>query len=63
MYLLKAENLERRASKSKKRGRALRLINTDGNPALLKVVKEVYPSPEVQRYIIQDMNLFWDVLS
>jgi len=61
--LLEAENLERRAARSKKRSKALRLITTDGNPASLKATKEVYPSLKVQRYIIQDMNLFWDVLS
>jgi len=63
LYFLEAEKLERRAAKSKKWGKALRLITTDGNPALLKVIKEVNPSLKVRRCIMQDMNLFWEVLS
>jgi len=33
-------------------GKALKLITTDGNPGLLKVLKGIYPSLRVQRCIV-----------
>ena len=37
-------------------GKALRLITTDGNPALLKAVKEIYPFLKVQRCIVHKLR-------
>ena len=37
-------------------GKALRLITTDGNPALLKAVKELYPFLKVQRCIVHKLR-------
>jgi len=37
-------------------GKALRLITTDGNPALLKALKEVYPSLKVQRCTVHKLR-------
>ena len=34
-------------------GKALKLITTDGNPALLKAIKEIYPFLKVQRCIVR----------
>ncbi|MFQ5917548.1 MAG: IS256 family transposase [Candidatus Binatia bacterium] len=37
-------------------GKALRLITTDGNPALLKALKEIYPFLKVQRCIVHKLR-------
>ena len=37
-------------------GKALRFITTDGNPALLKALKEVYPFLKVQRCIVHKLR-------
>lgn len=37
-------------------GKALKLITTDGNPALLKAVKELYPFLKVQRCIVHKLR-------
>ena len=37
-------------------GKALRLITTDGNPGLLKAVKEIYPFLKVQRCIVHKLR-------
>jgi len=37
-------------------GKALRLITTDGNPALLKALKEVHPFLKVQRCIVHKLR-------
>ena len=37
-------------------GKALRLITTDGNPALLKAIKELYPFLKVQRCIVHKLR-------
>lgn len=37
-------------------GGALKLITTDGNPALLKAIKEVYPFLKVQRCIVHKLR-------
>ena len=37
-------------------GMALRLITTDGNPALLKAIKEIYPFLKVQRCIVHKLR-------
>lgn len=38
------------------KGEALKLITTDGNPALLKAVKEIYPFLKVQRCIVHKLR-------
>jgi len=37
-------------------GKALKLITTDGNPALLKAIKEIYPFLKVQRCIVHKLR-------
>jgi transposase-like protein len=37
-------------------GKTLKLITTDGNPALLKAVKEIYPFLKVQRCIVHKLR-------
>lgn len=37
-------------------GKALKLITTDGNPALLKALKEIYPFMKVQRCIVHKLR-------
>jgi transposase-like protein len=37
-------------------GKSLRLITTDGNPALLKALKEIYPFLKVQRCIVHKLR-------
>jgi len=37
-------------------GRNLQLITTDGNPALLKAIKEIYPFLKVQRCIVHKLR-------
>jgi putative transposase len=37
-------------------GKTLRLITTDGNPALLKAIKEIYPFLKVQRCIVHKLR-------
>lgn len=37
-------------------GKSLRLITTDGNPSLLKAIKEVYPFLKVQRCIVHKLR-------
>ena len=37
-------------------GEALKLITTDGNPALLKAIKEIYPFLKVQRCIVHKLR-------
>jgi len=37
-------------------GKALKLITTDGNPALLKAAKEIYPFLKVQRCIVHKLR-------
>jgi len=37
-------------------GKALRLITTDGNPALLKALREIYPFLKVQRCIVHKLR-------
>jgi putative transposase len=37
-------------------GQALKLITTDGNPALLKALKEIYPFLKVQRCIVHKLR-------
>jgi len=38
------------------RGKILKLITTDGNPALLKALKEIYPFLKVQRCIVHKLR-------
>ena len=38
------------------KGKGLRLITTDGNPALLKALKEIYPFLKVQRCIVHKLR-------
>jgi transposase-like protein len=38
------------------RGEALKLITTDGNPALLKALKDIYPFLKVQRCIVHKLR-------
>ena len=37
-------------------GKSLKLITTDGNPALLKAIKEIYPFLKVQRCIVHKLR-------
>jgi len=37
-------------------GKALKLITTDGNPALMKAIKEIYPFLKVQRCIVHKLR-------
>jgi transposase-like protein len=37
-------------------GKAIRLITTDGNPALIKAIKEIYPFFKVQRCIVHKLR-------
>ena len=38
------------------RGKVLKLITTDGNPALLKAIKEIYPFLKVQRCVVHKLR-------
>jgi len=38
------------------KGKALRLITTDGNPGLLKALREIYPFKKVQRCIVHKLR-------